>query len=162
MDCMYSVWGSLELASKCQKPVVVTLLVWRLVAWGVLPSDLGWARNSISWVVARDGGWTRGTLELWLGLASFASVSVLVVASTDGSKYISLLNNWLTILVVLGRCELCSYWELHLALQCVIRSNGFSHVFYRLWPIGMTTSHLEVITRRCRTWITWLWPGGMN
>ena len=41
MDSMYSVWGSLELASKCQKPVVVTLLVWRLVAWGVLPGDKG-------------------------------------------------------------------------------------------------------------------------
>ena len=41
MDCMYSAWGSLELASKCQKPVAVTLLVWRLVAWGVLPGDKG-------------------------------------------------------------------------------------------------------------------------
>jgi len=36
---MYSVWGSLELASKCQKPVAVTLMVWCLAAWGVLPSD---------------------------------------------------------------------------------------------------------------------------
>jgi len=26
MDCMYSVWGFLEIASKCQKPVVVMLL----------------------------------------------------------------------------------------------------------------------------------------
>jgi len=26
----------------------------------------------------------------------------------------------------------------------------------------MTTSHLEVITRRCRTRITWLWPGGID
>ena len=41
MDIMYSVWGFLELASKCQKPVVVTLLVWRLAAWGVLPGDKG-------------------------------------------------------------------------------------------------------------------------
>ena len=32
MDCMYSVWDFLELASKCQKPVVVTLLMWRLAA----------------------------------------------------------------------------------------------------------------------------------
>jgi len=32
MDCMYSARGSLELASKCHKPVVVTLLVWRLAA----------------------------------------------------------------------------------------------------------------------------------
>jgi len=36
--------------------------------------------------VARDGGWTRGTLELWLELASVAGVSVLVVASTDGFR----------------------------------------------------------------------------
>jgi len=38
---MYSAWGSLKLASKCQKPVAVTLLVWRLLDWGVLPSDKG-------------------------------------------------------------------------------------------------------------------------
>jgi len=43
IDCMYSVWGSLELASKCLKPIVVTLLVWRITAWGVLTSDLGCA-----------------------------------------------------------------------------------------------------------------------
>ena len=41
MDYMYSAWGSFELASKCQKPIVVTLSVWRLAAWGVLPSGLG-------------------------------------------------------------------------------------------------------------------------
>jgi len=41
MDCIYSIWGSLELASKCQKPVAVTLLVWHLVAWDVLPGGLG-------------------------------------------------------------------------------------------------------------------------
>jgi len=38
---MYSAWGSLELASKCQKPIVVTLLVWCLAAWGVLSGDNG-------------------------------------------------------------------------------------------------------------------------
>ena len=43
MDRMYSVWGSLELASKCQKPVVVMLLVWRLAAWSVLTGGLGCA-----------------------------------------------------------------------------------------------------------------------
>jgi len=43
MDCIYSVWGSLKLASKCQKPVVVTLLVWHLVVWGVLSDGLGCA-----------------------------------------------------------------------------------------------------------------------
>ena len=49
-------------------------------------------------------------------------------------------------------------WELHLALQCMICSNGFPHVLYRLWPIGMAVGHLEVITRRRRTRFTWLWP----
>jgi len=33
--------GSLELAPKCQKLVVVTLLVWLLAAWGMLPGDMG-------------------------------------------------------------------------------------------------------------------------
>jgi len=41
MNYMYSVWGSVELASKCQKPVAMTLLVWHLAAWGVLPGDKG-------------------------------------------------------------------------------------------------------------------------
>jgi len=59
--------------------------------------------------MARDGGWTQRTLELWLGLASVAGVSVLVVASTDGSRWIALLSCWLTSLVVLGRYRLCSY-----------------------------------------------------
>ena len=30
------------------------------------------------------------------------------------------------------------------------------HVLYRLWPIGMAASHLEVILRRCRPRIIWL------
>ena len=30
------------------------------------------AQNNISWVVARDGGWTRGTLELWLSQESLS------------------------------------------------------------------------------------------
>jgi len=38
-----------------------------------------------------------------------AGVSVLVVASTDGSRWIALLSESLTSLLVLGRCELCSY-----------------------------------------------------
>jgi len=49
------------------------------------------------------------SLELWLGLACVASVSVLVVASTDGSREIALRSCWLTSLVVLGRYGLCSY-----------------------------------------------------
>jgi len=43
----------------------------------------------------------------------------------------------------------------------MIRSNGFPHMLYRLWPIGMAGSHLGVITRRCRTRFTWWWPCGM-
>jgi len=46
---------------------------------------------------------------LWLGLVSVVGVSVLVVASTDGSRWIALLNDSLTSLVVLERYELCSY-----------------------------------------------------
>jgi len=38
-----------------------------------------------------------------------AGVSVLVVASTDGSLWIALLSESLTSLVVLGRYGLCSY-----------------------------------------------------
>jgi len=44
----------------------------------------------------------------------------------------------------------------------MIRRNGFPHVLYRLWAIGMAASHLEVITRRSRTRFTWLWPCGMK
>ena len=36
-------------------------------------------------------------------------MSVLVVASTDGSRKIALLSCWLMSLVVLGRYGLCSY-----------------------------------------------------
>jgi len=44
----------------------------------------------------------------------------------------------------------------------MIRSNGFSPVLYRLWPICMTARHLEVIIRRRRTRFIWLWPCGMQ
>ncbi|QCD78786.1 hypothetical protein DEO72_LG1g2422 [Vigna unguiculata] len=36
----------------------------------------------------------------------------------------------------------------------------FLHVFYRLWPMGMAARHFEVLTRRCRTLLAWLWPCG--
>jgi len=49
-----------------------------------------------------------------------------------------------------------------MALHCLIRGNGFPDVLYRLWPIGMAASHLEVITKRGRTQMTWLWPGKMK
>ncbi|QCE03157.1 hypothetical protein DEO72_LG8g1179 [Vigna unguiculata] len=47
--------------------------------------------------VAFYGLWPVMTsLELWLGLTSVAGVSVLVVASTDGSRWIVLLSDSLT------------------------------------------------------------------
>jgi len=27
-----------------------------------------------------------------------------------------------------------------------------------LWPIGVAAKHLEILNRRCRTLLTWLWP----
>jgi len=36
----------------------------------------------------------------------------------------------------------------------------FPHVLYRLWPIGVAARHLEILTRRCRTLLIWLWPCG--
>ena len=36
----------------------------------------------------------------------------------------------------------------------------FSHVLYRLWPIGVGARRLEILTRRCRTLLAWLWPCG--
>jgi len=35
-------------------------------------------------------------------------------------------------------------------------------VLYRLWPIGVVARHLEIITRRCGTLLTWLWPCERN
>ena len=34
----------------------------------------------------------------------------------------------------------------------------FSHMLYRLWPIGVAARHLEILNRRCRWMLTWLWP----
>jgi len=48
-------------------------------------------------------------LELWFELVSVVGGSVLVVDSTDGSRWIALLSVLLTSLVVLGRYGLCSY-----------------------------------------------------
>jgi len=64
----------------------VSLELWLEI--GVKARGTPWvvAWNSISWVMAQNGRWTRRTLELWLGLASVAGVSVLVVASMDGSR----------------------------------------------------------------------------
>jgi len=68
-----------------------------------------WLRIGVKHV-AFYGLWPGMTsLELWLGLTSVADVSVLVLASTDGSRWIALLSDLLTSLVVLGRYRLCSY-----------------------------------------------------
>ena len=29
-----------------------------------------------------------------------------------------------------------------------------------LWPIGVAARRLEILNRRCRTLLTWLWPCG--
>ena len=34
----------------------------------------------------------------------------------------------------------------------------FPHVLYRLWPIGVAVGRFEILNRRCKTLITWLWP----
>ena len=91
-----------------------------------------------------------------------ASVSVLVMASTNGFKWIALFSDELMCLVVLGRYEPCSYLGTPPGITVYDPWHGFPYVLYRLWPIGLAASHLEVITRRCITRITWLWPGGMN
>ncbi|QCD79180.1 hypothetical protein DEO72_LG1g2819 [Vigna unguiculata] len=58
-------------------------------------------------------------------------MSVLVVASTDGSRRIALFSDLLTSLVVLGRYGLC-----------------------------VAARRLEILIRRCRTLLPWLWPCG--
>ena len=93
-----------------------------------------------------------------LGLPSVAGVSVLVVASTDGSKWIAFLSNLLTSLVVLGWYGLCSYLGTPLGVTVCDPWHGFPNVLYRLWPIGVATRHLEVLSRRGRTQVAWLWP----
>ena len=62
-------------------------------------------------------------------------------------------------LVVLAQYDLCCIWELHVALWCVIRSNGFPHVLYWSWPIGLAANYLEVVSKRGRIRIIWSWPG---
>jgi len=61
---------------------------WSTRFWWYLEGRLPWVvtQNGMSWVMTRDSGWTWGTLELWLRLASVAGVSVRVMACTDGSN----------------------------------------------------------------------------
>ncbi|QCD78582.1 hypothetical protein DEO72_LG1g2218 [Vigna unguiculata] len=70
-----------------------------------------------------------GNLKLWLGLVSVAGGSVLVVDTTDRSRWIALLSVLLTSLVVLGRYRLC-----------------------------VAAGRFEILNRRCRILLTWLWP----
>jgi len=121
--------------------------------------------------VAFYGLWPEMTsFELWLGIADeheepwvvarvgeCAGVSVLVVASTDGSRWIALLSESLTsgspgtlqTMFVFGN----STWR-----YSVWSVAWFLHVLYRLWPIGVATRHFEILNRRCRRLLTWLWP----
>ena len=55
-----------------------------------------------------------------------ADVSVLVVASTDGSLWIALLSESLTSLVVLRRYGLYSYLGTPPSVRCVIRGMVFA------------------------------------
>ena len=36
----------------------------------------------------------------------------------------------------------------------------YPHVLYRFWPIGVAAKRLELLNRRCRTLLAWLWPCG--
>jgi len=36
----------------------------------------------------------------------------------------------------------------------------FPHVLYRLWSIGVAAGHFELLNKRCRTLLKWLWPCG--
>jgi len=144
----------LELSSECIPWVELGIWV-KHVAFLELSSE--W--HPSSW--AQDGGWTRGTLELssglrvlpvwvcWLWPVRMGPDRLLSSVVVD--KFCSL--GMLRLLSYLGTppsVTVCDLWP------------GFPHVLYWLWLIGMAASHLEVITRRCRTRITWLWPCDME
>jgi len=116
--------------------------------------SMGCGPKWLPWVVARDSRWTRGTLSYGSGWR-VCWWSVLVVASTDGSRWISLLSESLTSLVVLGRCELCSYLGTSPGVT-VWSVAWFPHVLYRLWPIGVAVRRFEIPNMRCRRLLTWL------
>jgi len=77
--------------------------------------------------------WRMNTRDPWveLGLASVVGVSVLVVASTDGSRWIALLSDELTSLVVLG---------------CLYRNSTWR---YGVWSVAWFPAHaLSVVADR--------------
>ena len=95
-------------------------------------------------------------LELWLGLASVPvwvcwlwpvrmgpnGLPSSVVADEFGSP------GTLGTMFVLGN----STWHYGVwSVAC------FSHELYRLWLIGVAARHLEILNRRYRTLLTWLW-----
>jgi len=133
-----------------------------------------WLRIGVKYVEFY-GLWPIMTsLELWLGIADeheelwvvarvgeCAGVSVLVVASTDGSNRLpsSVVADEFgsprtlrTIFVFEN-----STWRYGVGSVA-----WFPHVLYRLWPIGVAARHLEILTIRCRTLLTWLWPCERN
>ncbi|QCD92474.1 hypothetical protein DEO72_LG5g538 [Vigna unguiculata] len=80
--------------------------VWRLAVR--VPRQAVWELAALGGTCPSLGDFTvaaLGTLELWLGLASVAGVSVLVVASTDGSRWIALLSMAASHLEVITRKE---------------------------------------------------------
>ena len=139
----------LELSSECISWVELRIGV-KHVAFLVLSSE--WHPSSWAW----DGRWTQGTLELSLGWRVLPvwvcwlwpvqmgpdRLPSSVVADEFGS---------------LGTLRLCSYLGTPPGVTVCDPWHGFSHVLYWLWPICMAANHLEVITRKCRTRITWLW-----
>jgi len=57
------------------------------------------------------------------------------------------------MLFVLGtppNIKVCDPWQ------------GFLHVLYQLWLVGVATRHLEILIRRHKTWLTWWWPCDME
>ena len=90
-----------------------------------------------------------------------AGVSVLVVASTDGS-------NGLPSSVVADEFGSPRTLRTMFVFENSTWRYGvgsvawFPHVLYRLWSIGVAARHLEILTRRCRTLLTWLWPCERN
>jgi len=82
-------------------------------------------------------------LELWLGIAS---LELWLGMADEHEEPLSCGSGWRV-----DDTDYVRIRELYLALRCMIRSMFFLHVLYRLWPIGMAASHLEVIIRRCRT-----------
>jgi len=114
------------------------------------------AGNDFPWVVARDSGWTRGTLSCGSGwqvcrceCAGFGQYGWVLMDCppqwvTDEFGSLGTLR---TLFVFGNSTWRYSVWSIA----------WFWHVLYRLWPIGVAARHIEILKRRCRTLLTWLW-----